>query len=233
MSRLLPALKPRFFDSNGDPLAGGKLFVYVANSVTPTTTWSDQAMTQPNSNPIILDANGEANVWILEATLYKFVLKDVDDVVQYTLDEVSVSGTGANGNTILSGSGAPSNGLGVDGDFYYDPATKTMYGPKASGVWPAGVVLSGDDGENGLGFLRAGTTDIPNGATQVVVAFSSDLPDADYQDPTISFSNLTDADPIYLQGMITEKTVSGFTVRLNTTTDSSNYKMGWKVSDEI
>lgn len=50
---------------------------------------------------------------------------------------------GANGNTILNGSGAPSNTLGVDGDFYVDTTNSRFYGPKASGAWPVTFVLFG------------------------------------------------------------------------------------------
>ena len=41
---------------------------------------------------------------------------------------------GADGRTILSGTGAPGAGVGSDGDFYYDTAAKVFYGPKASGA---------------------------------------------------------------------------------------------------
>src|SRR5665811_1436374 len=34
---------------------------------------------------------------------------------------------GADGKTVLSGSGVPSDGLGVDGDFYMDTSPSTMY----------------------------------------------------------------------------------------------------------
>lgn len=44
---------------------------------------------------------------------------------------------GAQGNTILNGSGAPSDTLGVDGDFYLDTGAHVLYGPKADGAWPA------------------------------------------------------------------------------------------------
>jgi hypothetical protein len=56
---------------------------------------------------------------------------------------------GKDGNTVLTTSGRPSNGTGVDGDFAYDPAASTMYGPKAAGAWPAGVSLRGADGRDG------------------------------------------------------------------------------------
>lgn len=37
---------------------------------------------------------------------------------------------GPRGRTILNGSGAPANNLGVEGDFYYDKDTTRFYGPK-------------------------------------------------------------------------------------------------------
>jgi hypothetical protein len=61
----------------------------------------------------------------------------------------SPGATGADGKTVRNGSGAPSSGLGVDGDFYYDPGAVLMYGPKASGAWSGGVSLRGAAGSNG------------------------------------------------------------------------------------
>ena len=57
---------------------------------------------------------------------------------------------GAPGSTVLNGVVAPTV-EGVDGDFYLDTVTSTMYGPKAGGVWPAGVVLVGPVGPAGVG----------------------------------------------------------------------------------
>lgn len=57
---------------------------------------------------------------------------------------------GAAGNTILFGSGAPSNGLGTNGNFYIDTTAHVMYGPKASEIWPAGFSLVGPSGSSGL-----------------------------------------------------------------------------------
>lgn len=61
--------------------------------------------------------------------------------------EEGLSGTnGTDGRTILSGSGTPSSGLGVAGDFYIDTAAKTIYGPKAAGVWGSATPLVGATG---------------------------------------------------------------------------------------
>jgi hypothetical protein len=52
-------------------------------------------------------------------------------------------------NTILSGAGAPSNAIGIDGDFYIDVKNSTIYGPKIKNKWPAAVSLKGSNGTNG------------------------------------------------------------------------------------
>lgn len=40
---------------------------------------------------------------------------------------------------------------GVNGDFFLNTATSTLYGPKASGTWPAGVSIIGATGATGAG----------------------------------------------------------------------------------
>lgn len=56
---------------------------------------------------------------------------------------------GPRGTGTLNGHGAPAANLGVDGDWYIDntvPAALTIYGPKTSGAWGAGVPLGGGSG---------------------------------------------------------------------------------------
>lgn len=89
---LAPVIRPRFFNSNGAPLAGGKLYTYQAGTTTPQATYTDQGGLTPNTNPIILDANGECAYWLDPTLSYKFVLKDASDVVQWTTDQVSAAG---------------------------------------------------------------------------------------------------------------------------------------------
>jgi hypothetical protein len=73
---------------------------------------------------------------------------------------------GTNGNTVLNGSGAPSNAIGVNGDFYIDTANDTIYGPKAAGAWPAtGTSLVGPTGSQGATGLTGATGVGVQGAT--------------------------------------------------------------------
>jgi hypothetical protein len=92
---LAPCIWQRFFDDNGEPLAGGKLYSYEAGTLTPLTTYTDQAGTVANSNPVILDANGyvataignPCGLWLLPDS-YKFILTDADDVQLKFLDNI-------------------------------------------------------------------------------------------------------------------------------------------------
>ena len=52
-------------------------------------------------------------------------------------------------NTILSGVGAPSNAIGIDGDFYIDTKNLNIYGPKMKKKWPKAVSLKGSNGLDG------------------------------------------------------------------------------------
>ncbi|MEQ7799551.1 hypothetical protein ABDJ41_07025 [Pedobacter sp. ASV1-7] len=64
--------------------------------------------------------------------------------------ELGNGGNGASGNTILSGSSAPTAGVGKDGDFYLNLTTTTLFGPKTAGNWPSGgIILVGPKGEKG------------------------------------------------------------------------------------
>jgi len=86
--QLLPYIKGQFLDEDGAPLAGGKIFSYAATTSTPLATYTDQAGGTENENPVILDANGEASIWLSTAA-YKFIIKDANDQVLKTIDNVS------------------------------------------------------------------------------------------------------------------------------------------------
>lgn len=85
MSAVAPFPKFRAFDADGLPLAGGKLWTYAAGTSTEKATYVS-ASGSANTNPVVLDANGEADVWL--SGTYKFVLYDADDVLQWTVDNL-------------------------------------------------------------------------------------------------------------------------------------------------
>jgi len=56
---------------------------------------------------------------------------------------------GLDGRTVLNGTTDPTSGVGFDGDFYLNTLTSTLFGPKAGGAWPSGVLLIGEQGPEG------------------------------------------------------------------------------------
>lgn len=81
----------QFFDNNGVPLTGGKLYTYAAGTTTPTTTYTSNSGATPNTNPIILDSAGRTpnEIWLTEGVSYKFLLKTSTDVQIGSYDNIS------------------------------------------------------------------------------------------------------------------------------------------------
>lgn len=64
------------FDVNGHPLNGGRVSTYVDGTDTPAATYKNREGTILNPNPIVLDARGEAEIWLDTAVTYKFIVTD-------------------------------------------------------------------------------------------------------------------------------------------------------------
>lgn len=81
----------QFFTNTGAVLTGGKLFTYAAGTTTPLVSYTTIAGNVARTNPIILDAAGRVpdggEIWITSAS-YKFVLKDSNDVLIATYDNI-------------------------------------------------------------------------------------------------------------------------------------------------
>jgi hypothetical protein len=118
----------QFFTNTGAVLTGGKLFTYLAGTTTPATTYTTSAGTTARTNPIVLDSAGRVpgsgEIWLSPIT-YKFILKDSNDVLIATYDNISGIGALAyqvqnftgNGSTIIFTLSSPS--LGEDYTFVY------------------------------------------------------------------------------------------------------------------
>lgn len=90
MANLAPVIRQRFFDANGEPLNGGFLYTYAAGTTTPKATYTDSTANTANANPIELDSEGYADVWLGSGS-YKFVLEDADNNTLWTKDNISNS----------------------------------------------------------------------------------------------------------------------------------------------
>lgn len=145
---LLPQGKQQYFTSAGVPLVGGKVFTYDAGTTNPRTTWADAGQIAPNTNPIILDARGEATIFWSGA--YKVVIKDALDNVIWTVDGISSLLTSlaqslipALNNTYDLGSAAfawRQLYLGPNGAPALDPSGNIGYWKRTANEIAAGVV---------------------------------------------------------------------------------------------
>ena len=141
----------QFFDANGVPLSGGRLYTYAAGTTTPQTTYTSSTGATANANPIELNSagrvSGTTEVWLDITVAYKFVLKTTDDVQLWSADDIS--GMAGIGNPLP----VPSGGTGR--------ATATAYAVICGGATATGALQSiasvGTTGQvltsNGVGAL--------------------------------------------------------------------------------
>ncbi len=81
----------QFFDNNGNPLSGGKIYTYAAGTTTPQTTYTTFSGGTPHANPIILDAAGRVpggEIWLTDGSQYKFIIKTSTDVQIGSYDNI-------------------------------------------------------------------------------------------------------------------------------------------------
>jgi hypothetical protein len=86
MPQLAPSPKFRAVGADGLALVGGKLWSYTEGTSTPKATYTSFTLGAANTNPVILDARGEADVWLDGS--YKLVLTDDADVTIWTVDSI-------------------------------------------------------------------------------------------------------------------------------------------------
>jgi hypothetical protein len=87
MATLTPTPKQQIYGSDGNPLVGGKIYTYAAGTTTPLATFTDAGGLTANTNPIILNSLGQANIWLSTAS-YKFSVFTSADVLLYTVDNI-------------------------------------------------------------------------------------------------------------------------------------------------
>lgn len=83
----------QFFDDNGTPLAGGKIYTYEAGTTTPSPTYTSISGSTAHTNPIILNAGGRVpdsgEIWLIGGQSYKFILKTSADVQIWSADDLT------------------------------------------------------------------------------------------------------------------------------------------------
>ena len=80
----------QLLDNSGNVLSGGKIYTYAAGTTTQVATYTSNTGLTANSNPIVLNSAGRVpyEIWLLDGQIYKFVLKDSNDVLIGTWDNL-------------------------------------------------------------------------------------------------------------------------------------------------
>ena len=104
----------QFFDANGVPLSGGKLYTYAAGTTTPQTTYTSASASVTNANPIILNSEGRVSgtneVWLDISLAYKLILETSANVQLWSADDLSgIAGLGSALPVASGGTGVSSN----------------------------------------------------------------------------------------------------------------------------
>lgn len=142
-------LSPTFFQPlyNGAILPFGQIATYDAGTTTPATTYQDANGTTPNSNPIILDGDGKATIFLSPGSAYKYGVFDAEGNLLYTLDNIAavpltapptdINGIDQGRLTYESGVAVPDADLQNCQTLYYTPYngnTVALYDATA-GIW--------------------------------------------------------------------------------------------------
>lgn len=153
-AQLAPTPIQKFFDNNGNPLFNGKLYSYVAGTSTPQATYTDSTMGTQNTNPVILNARGEANVWLDTTLSYKLVLQEANGTQIWAVDNIpgngvfgtvqniaalrNVTGVGVSNYQAIIVDGYTTAGDGGGGTFWWN-STSTVADNGGTIIAPTGV----------------------------------------------------------------------------------------------
>ncbi len=151
----------------GRPLIGGQLFTYLSGTTTPAVTYAN-GEGATNTNPVLLNARGEARVFLDDTVSYTFVLKTAAGVTVWNQDGVKSADAES---TALKAQLTASDGLGLIGSFQSYDALRAYQG-SSKRVDVTGVLgTSQPDGIAGEFFLDASDSTSPdNGGTVIIDA---------------------------------------------------------------
>jgi hypothetical protein len=124
---LSPSPKLQFFDANGNPLVGGKVYAFAAGTTTPLDTYTDSTGTTPAAHPLTLNSRGECEVW-LGSGAYKLELRTAAGVVVWTVDNVNTANLSSLtlGTPLAATSGGTGQSAFVVGDLLYATSTTAL-----------------------------------------------------------------------------------------------------------
>ena len=118
-----------FTGADGEPAVGYKLYTFTAGTTMPTTTWQDINLTVENTNPIILDAQGQCIMWVGTSSCKLQLTTPIGSVV-WTIDNVAgafpSSGTVSLPEALTNTAGHTGPLIDYDGDVFWLDGTMSF-----------------------------------------------------------------------------------------------------------
>ena len=112
MAATLITPRLQILTDDGLPLSGGLIYLFEASTSTPLASYTDDTEATANAHPVVLDSAGRADIWLSTTSLYKVTVKDSDDNLIYTTDNVSGAG-GTISSLITAGANIDMDGYSI------------------------------------------------------------------------------------------------------------------------
>lgn len=229
--------RPRIVDSNGDPVAGGQLFFYEAGTSTKAATYSDNALSSANSNPVVLSAGGEVPSIFLQDIAYKVVFAPADDTDPpaspiWTEDNIRGVPTAAVGDVAGPSSSVDERIVRFDGTGGKTLEDSGFTFAMLAGVVAGGVPANGTDADHDIDFSAGWATDLTGtyGVTWTALTKQADAAFAagDDQGGLADGVSLPTSGTIHAFVIKNDSTGVG-DIMFDTSTSGANVPSGWTV----
>ncbi len=171
----LPKLQ---FSQGGIPVAGGKVFTYQAGTTTKLATFTNSTGVTPNTNPIILDSQGQCDMWLTVGSAYKIVLSpstDTDPPTNAFWTEDNISGNSPSSFVgDIANTSDMTKGVSLVGGASRTISTisilRTLPKTGSPEVFVTGYYAQGDGGGGPYYFDSTDTTTADNGGSVIVAS---------------------------------------------------------------
>lgn len=176
---LLPNGVQTFTGPNGTPLSGGLVHFYVPGTTTPKNTYQDAAQTILNSNPVALNANGQAIIY--GTGDYRQIAYDEfgnlvwDELTSAAISSAALSAAGTQSGASLIGTPdgntlAQLLTIGLNRVVDSVSALRALSHIFYSRAFVVGYYVPGDGGGGDYWYDPTDTTSADNGGTIIVAA---------------------------------------------------------------
>lgn len=169
MAVQLPNGKNYFATATGAPLVGGRLYTYVPGTSTPKDTYTTSAASVANTNPVVMDARGEAAIYWDGS--YDVVLRDaadaliwgperLEDAADSLRDDLADNSSASNGAALVGRGAQVVSTIAALRGLLITSASKHAF--------VTGYYAQGDGGGGEYWYDSTDTTSADNGGTIIV-----------------------------------------------------------------